>query len=209
MRRCSDRGDAFSQREPVTVVETMPGVSCWRRSTPIEKVGLYVPGGSAPLFSTALMLGVPAQIAGCEEIVLCTPPQGDLLPHPAVLYAASLCGITRIFRIGGVQAIGAMAYGTESVPKVWKIFGPGNKWVTAAKQLVSLDGVAIDMVAGPSEVAVIADATADPAALAADLAHVLADVRAVVQDWPAMLERLQTVGAESAQSVCVLWVSVM
>ncbi|MCC6410036.1 MAG: histidinol dehydrogenase [Saprospiraceae bacterium] len=159
----------LSQRESVTVVETMPGVSCWRRSTPIDKVGLYVPGGSAPLFSTALMLGVPAQIAGCEEVIMCSPEQGDLLPHPAVLYAASLCGITRIFRIGGVQAIGAMAYGTESVPKVWKIFGPGNKWVTAAKQLVSIDGVAIDMVAGPSEVAVIADASANPAVVAADL----------------------------------------
>ena len=159
----------LTQCETVNVVETQPGVRCWRRSTPIDKVGLYVPGGSAPLFSTALMLGVPAQIAGCEEVVLCTPAQDDLLPHPAVLYAASLCGITRIFRIGGVQAIGAMAYGTESVPKVWKIFGPGNRWVTAAKQLVSLDGVAIDMVAGPSEVAVVADASADPAAVAADL----------------------------------------
>ena len=157
------------QREELPPVETLPGVLCWRKSLPIERVGLYVPGGSAPLFSTVLMLGVPAQIAGCQEVVLCTPPQRDGSVHPAVLFAARLCGIRRVYRIGGVQAIGAMAYGTASVPRVWKIFGPGNAWVTTAKQLVSLDQVAIDMPAGPSEVAVLADATADPRFVAADL----------------------------------------
>jgi histidinol dehydrogenase len=130
---------------------------------------LYIPGGTAPLFSTVLMLGVPAQLAGCSEIVLCTPPQKDGQVHPAVLFAAGLCGIRRIFKIGGAQAIGAMAYGTESIPKVWKIFGPGNAWVTAAKQIVSLDGVAIDLPAGPSEVCVIADSGANPVFVAADL----------------------------------------
>lgn len=157
------------QREELPPVETLPGVLCWRKSLPIERVGLYIPGGTAPLFSTVLMLGVPAQIAGCSEVVLCTPPQRDGTVHPAVLFAAGLCGIRRVFRIGGVQAIGAMAYGTASVPRVWKIFGPGNAWVTTAKQLVSLDDVAIDMPAGPSEVAVLADATANPRFVAADL----------------------------------------
>lgn len=157
------------QWEDAKPVETMPGVTCWRKSVAIEKVGLYIPGGTAPLFSTALMLGVPAQIAGCQEIILCTPPQPGGAVHPAVLFAAQLCGIRRVFKIGGVQAIGAMAYGTEAVPQVWKIFGPGNSWVTAAKQLVSLDGVAIDMPAGPSEVCVVADSTANPAFVAADL----------------------------------------
>ncbi len=158
-----------SQSEALRVTETMPGVRCWRKSVPIEKTGLYVPGGTAPLFSTVLMLGIPAQIAGCQEVILCTPPQPDGLVHPAILFAAGLCGIRRVFKIGGVQAIGAMAYGTKSVPRVWKIFGPGNPWVTAAKQLVSLDGVAIDMPAGPSEVCVVADAAADPRFVAADL----------------------------------------
>ncbi len=157
------------QREELPPVETMPGVLCWRKSLPIERVGLYVPGGTAPLFSTVLMLGVPAQIAGCPEVILCTPPQRDGSVHPAMLFAARLCGIRRVFRIGGVQAIGAMAYGTASVPRVWKIFGPGNPWVTTAKQLVSLEDVAIDLPAGPSEVAVLADATADPRFVAADL----------------------------------------
>ncbi len=150
-------------------VETQPGVLCWRKTVPIERVGLYIPGGTAPLFSTVLMLGVPAQLAGCKEVVLCTPPQADGKIHPAVLFAANLCGIRRVFKIGGVQAIGAMAYGTVSVPRVWKIFGPGNLWVTVAKQMVSLDGIAIDMPAGPSEVAVLADAGANPAYVAADL----------------------------------------
>ncbi|MDX2280401.1 MAG: histidinol dehydrogenase [Saprospiraceae bacterium] len=150
-------------------VETQPGVLCWRKTVPIEQVGLYIPGGTAPLFSTALMLGVPAQLAGCKEVVLCTPPQSDGKIHPAVLFAAGLCGIRRVFKLGGVQAIGAMAYGTAQVPRVWKIFGPGNLWVTVAKQMVSLDGIAIDMPAGPSEVAVLADAGANPAYVAADL----------------------------------------
>lgn len=158
-----------SQKEESRRIETTPGVTCWRKSAAIEKVGLYIPGGTAPLFSTVLMLGVPAQIAGCQEVVLCTPPQSDGSAHPAILFAAGLCGIRRVFKIGGVQAIGAMAYGTKSVPQVWKIFGPGNPWVTAAKQLVSLDGVAIDMPAGPSEVCVVADETADPRFVAADL----------------------------------------
>ncbi len=157
------------QREELPPVETMPGVLCWRKSLPIERVGLYIPGGTAPLFSTVLMLGVPAQIAGCQQVILCTPPQRDGSVHPAVVFAARLCGIRRVFRIGGVQAIGAMAYGTKSVPKVWKIFGPGNAWVTTAKQLVSLDGAAIDMPAGPSEVAILADVTANPRFVAADL----------------------------------------
>ena len=157
------------QWEASQPVETMPGVLCWRKSVPIGRVGLYIPGGTAPLFSTVLMLGIPSQLAGCQQVVLCTPPQRDGSVHPAVLFAASLCGIRQIFKVGGAQAIGAMAYGTESVPKVWKIFGPGNPWVTAAKQLVSLDGVAIDLPAGPSEVCVVADSTAHPDFVAADL----------------------------------------
>lgn len=150
-------------------LETMPGVVCWRKAVGIEKVGLYIPGGSAPLFSTVLMLGIPASMAGCREIVLCTPPGKDGLVHPAILYAAKTAGITKIFKAGGVQAIGAMAYGTASVPKVYKIFGPGNQFVTCAKQLVQQSGIAIDMPAGPSEVAVFADASANPAFVAADL----------------------------------------
>jgi histidinol dehydrogenase len=154
--------------EPVKI-ETMPGVSCWRKSVGIDKVGLYIPGGSAPLFSTVLMLGVPAVIAGCKEIILCTPPAADGKVHPAILYAAWVVGITRIFKIGGVQAIAAMAYGTKTVPQVYKIFGPGNQYVTAAKQLVQQSGVAIDMPAGPSEVCVLADETCNPAFVASDL----------------------------------------
>jgi histidinol dehydrogenase len=156
------------QKGVVEVVETMQGVKCWRKSVGIEKVGLYIPGGTAPLFSTVLMLGVPAQLAGCREIVLCSPPTGGNI-HPAVLYAAKVVGVTKIFKLGGVQAIGAMAYGTETVPQVYKIFGPGNQYVTAAKQLVNTEGVAIDMPAGPSEVMVIADETANPIFVAADL----------------------------------------
>lgn len=153
----------------IEVIETMPGVQCWRKSVGIEKVGLYIPGGSAPLFSTLLMLGIPAVIAGCKEIILCTPPGKDAQIHPAILYAAKTVGITKIFRAGGVQAIAAMAYGTASIPQVYKIFGPGNQYVTCAKQLLQKDGVAIDMPAGPSEVAVYADDTANPAFVAADL----------------------------------------
>ncbi|SKD06085.1 histidinol dehydrogenase [Chitinophaga ginsengisegetis] len=153
-----------AQQEKVQVIETMPGVQCWRKSVAIQKVGLYIPGGSAPLFSTILMLGIPAMIAGCKEIVLCTPSL-----HPAILYTAQLTGIEKVFTIGGVQAIGAMAYGTESVPQVYKIFGPGNQYVTCAKQLVNKSGVAIDMPAGPSEVAVLADDSCVPAFVAADL----------------------------------------
>lgn len=150
-------------------VETQPGVTCWQKAVPIEKVGLYIPGGTAPLFSTVLMLAVPACIAGCREIVLCTPPGKDGKVHPAVLFAARVAGVQRVFKAGGVQAIAAMAYGTESIPKVYKIFGPGNQYVTAAKQLVSLRDVAIDMPAGPSEVEVLADATANLVFVAADL----------------------------------------
>lgn len=158
-----------SQKTPVKKVETAPGVLCWQRSTPIEKVGLYIPGGSAPLFSTVLMLAVPAAIAGCKEIVLCSPPGRNGKIHPAILFAAHLAGITRIFKVGGAQAIGAMAYGTETIPAVDKIFGPGNSFVTAAKQLVTLDGIAIDLPAGPSEVEVMADESANPAFVASDL----------------------------------------
>ena len=150
-------------------VETMEGVTCWQKAVGIEKVGLYIPGGTAPLFSTVLMLAVPAKIAGCKEIVLCTPPNKEGKINPAILYAAQVAGVSKIFKVGGVQAIGAMAYGTESVPKVYKIFGPGNQYVMAAKQQVAMHDVAIDMPAGPSEVEVIADETANPAFVAADL----------------------------------------
>ncbi|MBR6446105.1 MAG: histidinol dehydrogenase [Prevotella sp.] len=150
-------------------VETAPGVTCWQKSVAIEKVGLYIPGGTAPLFSTVLMLATPARIAGCREIVLCTPPNREGNVHPAILVAARIAGVSRIFKAGGVQAIGAMAYGTESIPKVYKIFGPGNRFVMAAKQQVSLEDVAIDMPAGPSEVCVIADDQANPVFVAADL----------------------------------------
>ena len=150
-------------------VETMEGVTCWQKAVGIEKVGLYIPGGTAPLFSTVLMLAVPAKIAGCKEIVLCTPPNKEGKINPAILYAAQVAGVSKIFKAGGVQAIGAMAYGTESVPKVYKIFGPGNQYVMAAKQQVAMHDVAIDMPAGPSEVEVIADETANPAFVAADL----------------------------------------
>ena len=158
-----------AQRFNGAKVETQSGVTCWQKAVAIEKVGLYIPGGTAPLFSTVLMLALPARIAGCREIVLCTPPARDGKVHPAVLYAARVAGVSRIFKAGGVQAIAAMAYGTESVPKVYKIFGPGNQYVTAAKQLVSLRDVAIDMPAGPSEVEVLADESANPTFVAADL----------------------------------------
>ena len=158
-----------AERFVTTKVETKPGVTCWQKAVPIEKVGLYIPGGTAPLFSTVLMLAIPARIAGCKEIVLCTPPNREGKVNPVILYAAKMAGVSRIFKAGGVQAIGSMAYGTESVPKVYKIFGPGNQYVQAAKQQVSLYDVAIDMPAGPSEVEVLADETANAAFVAADL----------------------------------------
>jgi histidinol dehydrogenase len=157
------------QVEEIKKIETMEGVECWRRPTPMKRVGIYIPGGSAPLFSTVLMLGIPAQIAGCSEVVLCTPPSKDGSIHPAILYAAQKVGVTEIYRCGGAQAIAAMAYGTGSIKKVDKIFGPGNQYVTAAKQFVQMDGIAIDMPAGPSEVCVLADDTANPDFVAADL----------------------------------------
>ncbi|MDD4191250.1 MAG: histidinol dehydrogenase [Mangrovibacterium sp.] len=157
------------QKPEVRQLETTPGVTCWQKPVPIEKVGLYIPGGSAPLFSTVLMLGIPAKIAGCSEIILCTPPDKEGKVDPAILFAAKATGITKLFKLGGVQAIGAMAYGAGVVPKVEKIFGPGNQYVMAAKQLVSIRDVAIDMPAGPSEVAVMADGSANPAFVASDL----------------------------------------
>ena len=162
---------AFHKKQvsPVEIIETMPGVQCWRKSVGIEKVGLYIPGGSAPLFSTLLMLAIPAKIAGCKEIVLCTPPGKQGTINNAILFAAKTVGVTKIFSAGGVQAIAAMAYGTQTIPQVYKIFGPGNQYVTCAKQLIQKEGIAIDMPAGPSEVAVYADETADPAFVAADL----------------------------------------
>lgn len=158
-----------AQMTQLPVVETTKGVKCWQKAVAIEKVGLYIPGGTAPLFSTVLMLAVPAKIAGCSDIVLCTPPNAEGKVNPAILYAASQAGATKIFKIGGVQAVGAMAYGTESVPKVYKIFGPGNPFVTTAKQIVSVKDVAIDMPAGPSEIAIITDDTQKPAIVAADM----------------------------------------
>lgn len=157
------------QLQQSVIIETMPGVKCWRKSVGIEKVGLYIPGGTAPLFSTVLMLGIPAMLAGCKEIILCTPPGKDNKINPAILFAAQLTGIKKIFKVGGVQAIAAMAYGTKTIPAVYKIFGPGNQYVNCAKQLVQLDGVAIDMPAGPSEVCVLADESCNPAFVAADL----------------------------------------
>ena len=158
-----------AQKTETKKIETTPGVICWQKPVAIEKVGLYIPGGSAPLFSTVLMLAIPAQIAGCKEIVLCSPPNKNGKIHPAILYAAKVSGVTKIFKLGGVQAIGAMAFGTETVPKTYKIFGPGNQFVMAAKQLVSMNDVAIDMPAGPSEVLVVADETSNPAFVASDL----------------------------------------
>ncbi len=158
-----------SQIQPEQIIETSPGVRCWRKSTPIDKVGLYVPGGSAPLFSTLLMLGVPARLAGCEEIVVCTPPTKNGSVDKTILYIAHELGIKQVFKTGGAQAIAAMAFGTETIPHVYKIFGPGNQFVTVAKQQVQLEGIAIDLPAGPSEVAIIADQSANPAFIAADL----------------------------------------
>lgn len=184
-----------AQRFQGKKIETASGVVCWQKAVPIEKVGLYIPGGTAPLFSTVLMLAVPARLAGCREIVLCTPPDREGRVNPAILHAARLAGVHRIFKAGGVQAIGAMAYGTETVPKVYKIFGPGNQYVMAAKQQVSLHEVAIDMPAGPSEVLVVADEKANPVFVAADLlsqAEHGADSQVLLvttSDW--MLERVR------------------
>lgn len=158
-----------AQDQPLSVITTIEGVTCWQKALPIERVGLYIPGGSAPLFSTVLMLAIPAKLAGCGEIVLCTPSGKNGKVHPAVLYAAKVAGVRQVYKVGGAQAIAAMAYGTETIPKVYKIFGPGNQYVTAAKQWVSLHDVAIDMPAGPSEVEVLADESANPVFVAADL----------------------------------------
>ncbi len=203
-------------------IETTPGVTCWQKAVPIEKVGLYIPGGSAPLFSTVLMLAIPAVTAGCRDIVLCTPPDRNGNVNPAILFAARTAGVSRIFTVGGSQAIAAMAYGTESIPKVSKIFGPGNSYVTAAKQLVSLKDVAIDMPAGPSEVEVIADDKADASFIAADLlsqaehgpdsqvlllttsARLLAEVQKEVERQTALLPRCQIAGKALENSRLVL-----
>lgn len=158
-----------SQRSHFEVIETAPGVKCWQKNVPIQKVGLYIPGGTAPLFSTVLMLAIPAVIAGCEEIILCSPPNKEGKIHPAILYAASLVGVTKIYKVGGAQAIAAIGYGTETIPQVYKIFGPGNQYVTAAKQLLTKEGIAIDLPAGPSEVLVVADKTTNLGFAAADL----------------------------------------
>jgi len=171
IQTAADNIKTFHQKQVsnTEVIETMPGIQCWRKSVGIERVGLYIPGGTAPLFSTILMLGIPAQIAGCREIILCSPPTKEGKLHPAILFAAQLVGVTKMYKIGGVQAIAAMAYGTETVPQVYKIFGPGNQYVTSAKQLIQQDGIAIDMPAGPSEVCVLADETAHASFVAADL----------------------------------------
>ena len=185
-------------------VETCEGVTCWQKSLPIEKVGLYIPGGTAPLFSTVLMLAIPAKIAGCSEIVLCTPPNAAGKVNPCVLFAAKVAGVSKVFKTGGVQAIGAMAYGTESIPKVYKIFGPGNQYVMAAKQLVSLHDVAIDMPAGPSEVAVIADDSANPAFIASDMLsqaeHGLDSQSMVFTDSEELSERIAQAAREQCKS---------
>ncbi|WP_233900283.1 histidinol dehydrogenase [Tenacibaculum piscium] len=191
-----------SQKETAKKVVTTAGVTCWRKSVAIEKVGLYIPGGSAPLFSTILMLATPAKIAGCKEIVLCTPPNKEGKVHPAILYTAALVGVTKIFKVGGAQAIAAMAYGTETIPSVYKILGPGNQYVTKAKELVQQEGLSIDMPAGPSEVLVIADETSNAAFVAADLlsqAEHGADSQAVLVTTS--LEVSENVLAEVAKQV--------
>ena len=211
-----------AQRFEGQQIETQPGVTCWQKSVAIERVGLYIPGGTAPLFSTVLMLATPARIAGCGQIVLCTPPNREGRVHPAILFAARVAGVSHIYKIGGVQAIGALAYGTESVPKVYKIFGPGNQYVMQAKQQVSLGDVAIDMPAGPSEVCVIADASARPDFVAADLLsqaehgidsqvllittseQFLADVQQQVAEQLERLPRKEIAAKALDNSVCVL-----
>ncbi len=194
-----------AQKPEIRKIETTPGVTCWQKAVAIEKVGLYIPGGTAPLFSTVLMLALPAQIAGCREIVLCSPPNREGKIHPAILYAARVAGVTQIYKLGGVQAIGAMAYGTQSVPKVDKIFGPGNQYVMAAKQLVSMNDVSIDMPAGPSEVLVVADESSNPAFVASDLlsqAEHGADSQVIlVADQPSTIEKIK---AEVEAQVAVL-----
>lgn len=159
----------LTQRTEVIKVQILPGITCWRKSVPIDRIGFYIPGGSAPLFSTVLMLGIPARLAGCKEIVICSPPDKESKVNPAILFAAAACGISKIFKAGGAQAIAAMTYGTETIPRVSKIFGPGNQYVTAAKQYVQQEGMAIDLPAGPSELLIIADETANPRFVAADL----------------------------------------
>ncbi len=194
-----------SQLHIEQAVDTMPGVRCWRKSLPIERVGLYIPGGTAPLFSTVLMLGIPARIAGCENVVLCTPPDSDGTIHPAILFAAQVAGIRHIYKAGGAQAIAAMTYGTQEIPKVDKIFGPGNQYVTAAKQMAQLEGVAIDMPAGPSEVLVIADENAPAAFVAADLlsqAEHGPDSQVVLVTWSEPL--IQAVQMEVANQIAAL-----
>ncbi len=185
----------LAQREEIKKMETSKGVICWRKSVPISKVGLYIPGGTAPLFSTILMLGVPANIAGCEEIILCTPPNKEGKIHPAILYTASILGIRKIFKVGGAQAIASMAYGTKTISQVYKIFGPGNQYVTAAKQLVNKEGIAIDMPAGPSELAVIADQSCNPIFVAADLLsqaeHGIDSQVILVTDSKAVIEEVE------------------
>ncbi len=199
--------ETFHRRQltAAEVVETMPGVQCWRKMVAIEKVGLYIPGGTAPLFSTILMLGIPAKLAGCQEIILCSPPDKTGKLHPAILFAAQTVGVTKLFKVGGVQAIGAMAYGTASIPKVSKIFGPGNQYVTCAKQLIQQQGIAIDMPAGPSEVAVYADESANPAFVAADLLsqaeHGIDSQVLLVTVSPALVE---TVKQEIGQQLALL-----
>ena len=194
-----------SQHRSYEKIETQPGVTCWQKAIAIDKVGLYIPGGTAPLFSTVLMLAIPAKIAGCKDIVLCTPPNKDGKVNPAILYAAWRSGVTKVYKVGGVQAIGAMAYGTESVPKVYKIFGPGNQYVQMAKQLVSLRDVAIDMPAGPSEVAVIADAESNPEYVASDFlsqAEHGADSQAVLFTTSSdFAEKFQTVMEEQLKNL--------
>ena len=203
-KRNIEKFHAAQKQEPLQM-ETSFGVECWRKSVPISKVGLYIPGGTAPLFSTVLMLGVPANIAGCEEIILCTPPNKEGKINPVILYTANLIGVTKIFKVGGVQAIGAMAYGTESISRVYKIFGPGNQYVTTAKQLVSKEGIAIDMPAGPSEVLVAADRTAEPAFIASDLlsqAEHGADSQVIFVTW--IEELIRKVEEEVANQLAVL-----
>lgn len=184
-----------AQLKETKAVETAEGVRCWSRDVPIGKVGLYIPGGTAPLFSTVMMLAIPARLAGCRDIILCTPPGKEGNVNPLILYAASLCGVTAVYKIGGAQAIAAMAYGTETVPAVYKIFGPGNRYVTRAKELVQLEGIAIDMPAGPSELLVIADENANPAFVAADLIsqaeHGTDSQVIMLTDSKAMLEKVQ------------------
>lgn len=189
-----------AQLRDTLTVETMPGVTCWRKGVPVEKVGIYIPGGTAPLFSTVLMLAIPAQLAGCKEIILCSPPDSNGQLHPAILYAAQLTGVTQVFKVGGAQAIAALAYGTESIPGVHKIFGPGNQYVTKAKQLVNQEGMAIDLPAGPSEVLVWADETGVPAFIAADLLAQAehgpdSQVMLVLQN-EILLEKIQTAMAD-------------